>query len=133
LNETARMRLGRLAEDWAAQTLSKSGAEIVVRTFRRRSGELDLVAIDGELLLIVEVRLRSSSDYGGADGSIDAGKRRRIVRTTQQLLQIHRTLARLRVRFDVMVVEQCDDGVALGDAPGRWRLRWLRHAFDATT
>ena len=43
------MRLGRLAEDWAAQTLSKSGAEIVVRNFRRRSGELDLVAIDGEL------------------------------------------------------------------------------------
>lgn len=118
-----RQALGRSAEDLAAAHLQAAGAQIMLRNFRRRTGELDLVAKHEGTLLIVEVRLRSREDYGGAAASVDAAKRRRIVRTAQQLLQSRREFAHWPVRFDVLVVTPTA-------AP--WRVEWIRHAFEAT-
>ena len=119
-----RQALGRAAEDLAARHLEAEGATILLRNFRRRTGELDLVATHGGALLVVEVRLRSRDDYGGGAASVDARKRRRMVRTTQQLLQSDRGLARWPLRFDVMVVTPTAP-------PAGWRLEWIRHAFSA--
>jgi len=117
-----RIALGRRAEDLVAEALVADGATLLLRNFRRRGGELDLVARDGPLLRVVEVRMRSGDDFGGGAASVDRAKQRRIVRTTLLLLQRHRELARLPVRFDVAVV-----------TPTRpaWRIDWIRHAFDA--
>lgn len=117
-----RQALGRAAEDLAAQHLESCGATLLLRNFRRRTGELDLVALQSGVVLVVEVRLRSREDYGGGAASVDARKQRRIVRTTQQLLQARRDLARWPLRFDVVVVTP---------DPQRWRVEWIRHAFDA--
>jgi putative endonuclease len=59
--------------------------------------------------------------YGGAAASIDAGKRKRLARAASRLLQQRTDLARLRVRFDVIVV--CD-------ACGAARIEWIKHAFS---
>ena len=120
-----RAALGRAAEDLAAQHLAAQGAEVLLRNFRRRTGELDLVALHGGVVLVVEVRLRSRDDYGGGAASVDARKQRRLIRTTQQLLQSRPDLARRPLRFDVMVVTP-DDA-----APDGRRLEWIRHAFSA--
>ena len=117
-----RAGLGRRAEDLVAESLQARGAMVLLRNFRRRCGELDLVARDGRDLVIVEVRMRSREDYGGAATSVDRGKQRRIILATRQLLQQHRELAKLPVRFDVAVVHP--------DAPA-WRVDWIRHAFEA--
>jgi putative endonuclease len=119
-----RQALGRAAEDLAARRLEAEGATILLRNFRRRTGELDLVATHGGVLLVVEVRLRSRDDYGGGAASVDARKQRRLVRTTQQLLQSNRDLARWPLRFDVMVVTPTAP-------PAGWRVEWIRHAFSA--
>lgn len=121
---TDRQALGRAAEDLAARRLEAEGATILLRNYRRRTGELDLVATHAGVLLVVEVRLRSRDDYGGGAASVDAHKQRRLVRTTQQLLQSNRDLARLPLRFDVIVVTPTT-------APDGWRLEWIRHAFAA--
>jgi putative endonuclease len=117
-----RQTLGRRAEECAARLLEKHGARILCRNFRRRTGELDLIAEYERTLLIVEVRLRSRADFGGAAASIDSRKRLRILRTTQQLLQSHPALARLPARFDVITVDGSVEP---------WRLEWIRHAFTA--
>jgi putative endonuclease len=114
---------GAAAERAAADFLVSRGWVLIARNFRRRLGELDLVARDGEVLAIVEVRTRRASEFGGAAASVDAAKRRRIVRAAQQLLQQQPALARLRVRFDVIVVYEPDAA-----AP---RIEWLQHAFFA--
>lgn len=119
-----RAELGRSAEDIAADHLQAQGLEILKRNFRRRNGELDIVARAGEVLAIVEVRTRSSETFGGAAASVDGWKRHKIIRAAQQLLQQEHSLAKLRVRFDVIVVHGAD-----GDAP---RVEWIKHAFDAT-
>jgi putative endonuclease len=120
---TDRAVIGKNAEDLATEFLQGQGLEILTRNYRRRNGEIDVVARDGDVLLIVEVRTRSSERYGGAAASIDGWKCHKIVRATQQLLQQHAELARLRVRFDVIVVHEVS---AL-----KPRIEWIKHAFDA--
>jgi putative endonuclease len=121
---TARQRLGSRAEDAAASYLRAQGALILLRNYRCRCGELDIVAklSNGELG-IVEVRTRSSNVYGGAAASVDAGKRQRLIRAASRLLQQRKDLARLRVRFDVIVV--CDPW-------GEARIEWIKHAFSTS-
>ena len=118
--EPDRRGLGLAGEERAARHLSGHGLDVLLRNWRCRMGELDLVALDGNVLVIVEVRLRSRGDFGGAAASITHAKRRRIVRATRHLLMRHPDLARLPVRFDV---------VALVGPEGR--IDWIRGAFDA--
>jgi putative endonuclease len=115
--------LGRSAEDIAADFLADQGLVVLLRNYRRRSGELDLVAREGDVLVVVEVRTRATDEFGGAAASIDGWKQHKIVRATTQLLQQRRDLAQLRVRFDVIVVR--------GVESGQSSVEWLKHAFEA--
>jgi putative endonuclease len=120
---TWRQSIGLRAEDAAAAYLLGQGADILLRNYRCRCGELDIVARLGrEELAIVEVRTRSSQTHGGGAASVDALKRQRLVRAASRLLQQRRDLARLRVRFDVIVVSDPQ-----GETPG---IEWIKHAFS---
>lgn len=118
-----RAAIGRSAEDLAAEYLTQHGLVILLRNYRRKGGELDIVAREGDVLVIAEVRTRSSEEFGGAAASIDGWKQHKIVRAAMQLLQQRKELARLRARFDVLVVH--DPGTAAQ------RIEWLKHAFTA--
>jgi len=121
---TPRQRCGRRAEEIAADFLRAAGCEILKRNYRRRLGELDLVAVRAGVLVVAEVRTRASGAYGGAAASVDRRKQRRITRAAAALLQQRADLARLPVRFDVIVVTECE-----GPAP---RIEWIQHAFLAS-
>jgi len=114
---------GRRAEDVAAGFLRSAGCEILLRNYRRRLGELDIVARQAQLLLVVEVRTRASGTYGGAAASVTRAKQLHIARAASALLQQRPELARLAVRFDVIVVSDPH-----GSSPA---IEWIRHAFDA--
>jgi putative endonuclease len=73
----------------------------------------------GDVLVVAEVRTRSNQRFGGAAASVDFFKQRKIIRATQQLLQQHKELAQLRVRFDVLVIHENN------------RVEWIQHAFSA--
>jgi len=120
---TPRQQSGQRAEELAAQFLRAAGCEILLRNYRRRLGELDIVARVGGVLVVAEVRTRASDVWGGAAASVTPAKQRRIVRATSLLLQQRADLARLPVRFDVVVVSD-----PYGAVP---RIEWIRHAFDA--
>jgi putative endonuclease len=111
-----RALIGQTAETLAARFLEERGLTIVLRNYRRRFGELDIVALDGEILVIVEVRTRASDQFGGAAASIDGWKQRKIVRTAQMLLLERKDLACRRARFDVVLVKEHE-------------VEWIRSAF----
>jgi putative endonuclease len=121
---TQRQASGRRAEDLAAEFLRAQGCEVLERNYRRRLGELDLIAREAGVLVIAEVRTRAREGFGSAAASVDRRKQRRITRAAQQLLQQRSDLARLPVRFDVLVVSDLT-------AP-KPRIEWIRHAFEAT-
>ena len=114
-----RQQLGAQAEERAAQLLRDAGYAILVRNYRCRLGELDIVARREAQLVIAEVRLRSSRAYGGPAASVGAAKRARIVRATRYLLMRQPQLARLEVRFDTLLL-------SAGDGP----IEWIEAAFS---
>jgi putative endonuclease len=98
--------------------MQAAGFTLVARNYRCRAGELDIVARRGSLLVIAEVRLRSSALFGGAAASVSAAKRRRIVLAARYLLAQQPRLAALAVRFDVLAREA-----------GSNELDWIEGAF----
>jgi putative endonuclease len=111
---------GRDAETAARAWLEQRGLVCLRANFRARVGELDLVMREGEVLVIVEVRQRTHRAWGGAAGSVDAHKQRRIIGATSRLLSVQPAYAARPLRFDVVAVE--------GAAP-EWRFEWIRDAF----
>ncbi|MGI9245643.1 MAG: YraN family protein, partial [Steroidobacteraceae bacterium] len=100
--------------------------QCLARNYRCRAGEIDLVMLDpaGSVLVLVEVRSRSRSDYGGAAATIGRLKQRRFSLAARHLLLTRRELRRLRVRFDVVAIDPP------ATATGPPRVTWLRNAFE---
>jgi putative endonuclease len=77
--QDSRLGLGRRGEQLAAQQLEARGFDIVARNWRCETGELDLVARDGECLVAVEVRTRRGRSMGSPEESITAAKQARLI------------------------------------------------------
>jgi putative endonuclease len=118
---TYQQKIGRWAEDTAAEFLLAQGLQILERNYRRRLGEIDIIARDGDVLIIAEVRTRASDRYGGAAASVNGRKQQRLMRAAAQLLQQRKDFSHLRVRFDVLAVSE-----TFGGPP---KIQWLQHAF----
>lgn len=120
--EPDRRARGDAVETAALAFLETQGLQLLARNASARGGELDLVMQDGIALVFVEVRYRGSDAFGGGAASVDAGKRRRLVRAAQAYLLRHPRHADAPCRFDVIA--------ASGD-PAAPALDWLRDAFRA--
>ena len=111
---------GDAAEDRALDHLRAAGLRLVERNYRtpgRGGGEIDLILREPDgTLVFVEVRQRSSRDFGGAAASVGAVKQRRIVLAARTYLL--RLAAPPPCRFDVVALD--GEGVM-----------WIRAAFDA--
>lgn len=108
---------GQSAEQQAHEHLIAQGLKPVCRNFSCRQGELDIVMLDGETLVIIEVRFRKSERFGGAAESITAKKKARIIAASRYYLATHPQDR--PVRFDV---------VAISPAKG---LNWIKNAFQS--
>ncbi|HNS27797.1 MAG TPA: YraN family protein [Steroidobacteraceae bacterium] len=111
---------GQDAEERAALFREAQGLTILARNFRRRAGEIDIVARDGATLAIIEVRSRATRSHGGAAASVGARKQQRLIRAAHLLLAAHPEWRRMPARFDVVIEE--GDGAAA-------RIEWIRAAF----
>lgn len=100
----SRKQLGAAGERHAELYLEEAGYRIIARNWRCRSGEIDLIAREGDILVVVEVRTRSSkARFGTPQESIDARKQQQVMETAQVYLYQQR-LHNYQVRFDVISV-----------------------------
>ena len=106
-----RIRLGRVAEDLAAEYLERFGMRVLVRNWRRREGELDIVAQDWGTLVFVEVRSRTGEDSGHALETVTPRKQAQVVRSARIYLHEEKWQAS-GFRFDVVGVTFWPDGRA---------------------
>jgi putative endonuclease len=101
----AHQAVGRWGEDVAYRYLRRSGYTVVARNYRTKSGagEVDLIAIKGEDIAFVEVKTRTSDEFGPPDRAIDETKRLAMLRSAREFCS--RTGSDFeRVRFDVLGV-----------------------------
>lgn len=109
-----RVAVGRAGEEAAARHLQHSGYLMEERNWRCRSGELDLIARDGETLVFVEVRSRSNpSRFGTAVEAVTPRKCRQVRELATIYLKQRKDAAFLSVRFDVVAVTFGKDGSLL--------------------
>lgn len=118
---TAR-RDGQFWENQASRYLRSRGLRVLEARYRCRFGELDLVCMDGESLVIVEVRARGRGSLVRAAETVDAGKRRKLIQTARHLLMTHPQWAELPLRFDVIAIDAIDDTYP--------RYEWICNAFE---
>lgn len=107
---------GDSGEDAALEHLRQHGLTLVTRNYRCRAGEIDLVMLHGSVLVLIEVRYRESSAFGGAAASVTWRKQRRIIIAARHLLACRADLRRYPARFDVVAVEGS-------------KIEWIRNAF----
>ena len=96
---------GRRGEDLAHRFLQNRGMRVVARNYRPRSGagELDIVAWDGDTLVFVEVKSRTTEEFGSPDRAVDEAKRERLLRAARDYVRRAGVDWR-RVRFDIVNV-----------------------------
>ncbi|MHB1005467.1 MAG: YraN family protein [Chloroflexota bacterium] len=82
-----RQRLGRLGEDLAVAHLTRLGYRVLARNHRCQLGEIDIVASEGDCLVIVEVRARRGSGHGTPEESITLSKQERLRRLAEAYVQ----------------------------------------------
>jgi putative endonuclease len=114
---------GAAAEARAAEHVESQGLLIIARNLRCKAGEIDLVGLDGEVLVIIEVRLRARLDFGGASASVTWRKQRKLIRATQYFWQRDAGWRTRALRFDVIAMQPCPDGTE--------HIVWIKDAFQA--
>jgi len=118
-----RTTLGKLGEDLAVRELERRGYAILARRYRRRRGELDIVARDGPTLVFVEVKTRDGDAFGSGGDAVTALKQRRMTELANDYMMRHR-LAGVPCRFDVVSIRVDAD---------RPSIEVVQNAFDAAT
>lgn len=103
--------VGKVGEQLAMQVLQDQGYRVLDRNWRGRQGELDAIALDGNVLVCVEVKTRSSLRFGHPADGVTPKKVAALRRLTGQWLAENRQRPELRgvrglreVRIDVIAV-----------------------------
>jgi putative endonuclease len=123
LSATSKQISGQHAEDLAQRYLQTRGMRLISRNWACRSGELDLVMLDGDTVVFVEVRYRRHVAWGGALESVDRRKQQKLISAAQLFLQKEHRWSKYPCRFDV---------VAIGaSASATEEPNWIRNAFDS--
>lgn len=100
----AKDELGRRGEDLAVRYLQQQGLVILSRNWRCRHGELDVIGTEADVLVVCEVKTRSSARFGEPSEAVDHRKVGRIRRTAGEWLSRHQVRTWVAVRFDVISV-----------------------------
>lgn len=114
---------GKFGEDYTANYLINKGMKIISRNFRRKGGELDIVALDGRMLVVVEVKTRK---FGSLTDGLDAmtvTKRRNIIRTSQRFID------ETDVDFDEMRFDVAELTLAAEKVPEVLEFSYYEDAF----
>src|SRR5688500_15201915 len=97
-----RQQLGVTGEELAAQLLLKKGYRILARNLKLKYGEIDIVALDGQTLVVVEVKAKSSSLYGLSAEMVTPTKQLKLRRLAELLAERHN---KIEYRIDVVTVD----------------------------
>lgn len=108
---TARPQLGRRGEAAAAKFLKRLGYRIAARNYRCPVGEIDIVAVDGDTIVFVEVKSRSSADAADPENTVRGTKRRRLTRAAKHFLT-RKGVGDPPCRFDVVAIVWPETGAA---------------------
>ncbi len=96
--------LGKRGEVAAAKYLEKEGYDILEKNYKTHIGEIDLIGMDGETICFIEVKTRTTSDYGTPAEAVNEKKQEKYYLVASEYL-VHKGKADSPCRFDVVEIE----------------------------
>ncbi len=112
---------GQKCEQIAKTYLLKQGLLEICDNFTSRVGEIDLIMLDNECIVFIEVKQRTSNNFGGAINAVTVKKQQRIIKTAMFYCQVnHINFEQLACRFDV---------VAMTGLNEPYQIQWVKSAF----
>lgn len=111
--------LGVEGERIANQWLTEHGYTIIENNYQPKKHEIDLVAIEGGDLVIIEVKTRSETSFGRPEDAVDHRKRQYLIRMANQYVRSHHWLG--NTRFDVVSIVMHD---------GQHEINVIKNAFN---
>ncbi|WP_329029179.1 MULTISPECIES: YraN family protein [unclassified Streptomyces] len=111
----ARGALGRYGEDLAARLLADAGMSVLERNWRCRAGEIDIVAMDGDALVICEVKTRRAGVFEHPMAAVTPAKADRLRRLAALWLDRHGGPPPGGVRIDLVGVVLPERGAPLAE------------------
>lgn len=100
---TRKREIGDFGEEITSKYLEKNGYRILGRNYSKPFGEIDIIAIKGDMISFVEVKTRKSDDFAYAAEAVDFYKQERIKRASQAFL-MERKLTDFFISFDISEV-----------------------------
>lgn len=100
---TRKREIGDFGEEITSKYLEKNGYKILDRNYSKPFGEIDIIAIKGDVISFVEVKTRKSDDFAYAAEAVDFYKQERIKRASQAFL-MERNLTDFLISFDISEV-----------------------------
>lgn len=117
-----RKKLGSKAERIAAQYLERHGLKIIEFNHRNKIGEIDLIAQDGDIFVIVEVKSKTGVGRGSPEEMVDQHKQRKLIKTAQAYF-LEQEIEDPDWRIDVVAVE-------FNDLTPSYKINWLKSAVE---
>lgn len=96
---------GNIGEDKAAVFLTSAGYTILERNYRIRTGEIDIVALKGDVLVFVEVKSLPHGNIEILSHELNSIKQKKIIKTSKSYLQNHRQYSNKFIRYDVLAID----------------------------
>lgn len=112
---------GRTAENIACDYLLQQGLRIIERNYRKRSGEIDIIAQHRSILVFAEVKYRTTDYFGAPSESVTPQKKQKIINTAHHYLYAKGISPRQICRFDVISITAKDNHDV--------DIRWYKDAF----
>ena len=106
--EKGNIEKGDSGEVIAYKYLRRNGYKIVARKYRRRSGEIDLIGWDKNILVFIEVKFRSDLEHGRPEEAVNLHKQRQICRVAKEYRNRYK-LHGINYRFDIVSVQGSKD------------------------
>ena len=119
----SKKEIGLEGEDLAIKFLQKKGYKIIQKNYSCNIGEIDIVAIHNKIIVFVEVKIRSSKEFGEPELAVTRHKRRQIVRVAETYL-FSKNIENRDCRFDVVAINYSDKN----NSP---EIKLLENAFQA--
>jgi len=115
-----RLELGERGEALAFEKIKRLGYSNIIRNYRCRLGEVDLVAKDGDVLVFIEIKTRKGRPLGFAKEAVNARKRKQISKVALNYMKTN-NCCDVSARFDVVAV-------SMGSGPPQ--IEVIKNAFD---
>lgn len=94
---------GRTGEELVRDYLNSKGYSILENNYRNKIGEIDIIAMDKDILVFIEVKTRTSTSYGYAFEAVDIRKQKKIMNVSMVYIK-YKKLGNLQLRYDIIEV-----------------------------